>query len=166
MAEETAELAEVLRRTQRRRQEPIRMPFLEPSTIEAIRLRTPRHIVDVAGMDESHLKALGLEEVKQRHPVHPSGCHHDGGQATGREPVGETRHITGTRAQLLDRLDIAVSGHTAPLLLSTSIDASGMRVDQGHIFGRGRVLLTFFGQTCLQSDAERGRTWEERTPSA
>jgi len=84
MAEETAELADVLRRTKRRRQQPIRMQLLEPSTIEAIRFRTPRDIFDVAGIDESDLKASGLEDLKQWNPVHPGGFHHDCGNPAGR----------------------------------------------------------------------------------
>ena len=61
MAEETAELADVLRRTKRRRQQPIHMQLLKPSTIKAIRFRTPRDIFDMAGIDESDLKAASFE---------------------------------------------------------------------------------------------------------
>ena len=63
--------------------------------------------------------------------------------------------VTGKGANLLDRLGIAVRGHTDPMLLSAHIDAGGMRMDDGHVLGRGRVLLTFFRHTFLQSGEER-----------
>ena len=84
MAEQTAELANVLRRPKRRGQQAIRMQLLEPSTIEAIRFRAPRHIFDMARIDEGHRKASGLQNLKERDPVYPRGCHHDGRNPTGR----------------------------------------------------------------------------------
>jgi hypothetical protein len=155
MAEETTELAEGLRRPQRRRQQPLRMPFLAPPTLAAIRFRTLRDIFDVAGIDESNLKAAGLEDVKQGHPVHSGGFHHDGGNPTGRSPVSEPMQITGNRAKFLDRLDIPIRRYTHPMLLSPHIDAGGMRVEEGHIVGRRGVLLAFLGHTFLQSSEER-----------
>ena len=51
MAEETAELADGIRRTKRRRQQAIRLQLLQPSTIKALRFRASRHVLDVAGID-------------------------------------------------------------------------------------------------------------------
>src|SRR2546430_16862200 len=67
MAEQTAELANVLRRPKRRCQQAIRMQLLEPSTIEAIRFRAPRHIFDMARIDEGNLKASGLQNRSEEH---------------------------------------------------------------------------------------------------
>jgi len=64
MAEETAELADGLRRSKRRRQQPIRVQLLQPSTIKAIRFRASRDIFDVASIDESNFKAAGFEDLK------------------------------------------------------------------------------------------------------
>jgi hypothetical protein len=41
------------------------------------------------------------------------------------------------------------------MLLSAHIDAGGMRMDDGHVLGSGRVLLAFFRHTFLQSGGER-----------
>jgi hypothetical protein len=155
MAEETAELADVLRRTKRRRPHPIHRPLLAPATSKALRFRTPRAMCAMVSMDESDLKTASCEDVKQRNPVHPSGCQHDGGHTTGGEPVGKPRQVTGKRAQCLDRLGIALRGHTEPLFLSPPINAGGMRVDEGHIREGGCVLLAFFSHTFLQSGGER-----------
>ena len=84
MAEQPAELAHVLRRPKRRCQQAIRRQLLEPSTVEALRLRAPRHIFDMARIDEGNRKASGLQNLKERDPVYPSGFHHDGRHPTGR----------------------------------------------------------------------------------
>jgi hypothetical protein len=151
VAEETAEPAQSLRRTQRGRQQPIRRELVEPSTIEAIRFRASWHVLDVAGMDQSDLKAAGFEDLQQGNPVHARGCHSHRRDPAGREPVGQAMHVTGKGAQCLERLGIAVWGDADPMLLRSHIDASGMRMDEGHVLGRGRVLLAFFGQRFLQS---------------
>src|SRR2546430_14652889 len=84
VTEETAEPADVLRRTERWRQEAIRLQLLEPSTVEALRFRAPRHIFDVSRIDEGNLKASGLQNLEEWDPVYPSGFHHDGRNPTGR----------------------------------------------------------------------------------
>jgi hypothetical protein len=53
-------------------------------------------------------------------------------------------------------LGIALGGDADPMLLSSPIDVSGMRMADGHVLGRGLVLLAFFGPTWLQSGAEQG----------
>src|SRR4029434_5452696 len=63
--------------------------------------------------------------------------------------------VTGKRTKFLDRLGIAVRGHTDPVFLSPHINAGGMRVDEGHILEGGGVLLAFFSHTFLQSGGER-----------
>ncbi len=137
MAEETPELAEGRRRPQRRRPPPIRLPLVEPPTLEALRVRTPRNIWDVAGLAASDRHASGREDGTQGEPVHPGRGQHDRGKPTGRSPVGEPRPRTGKSAQWLDRVGIAIRGHTAPGLLSPHIDAGGMRVEHGQMCGRG-----------------------------
>ena len=156
MAEETAAPADVLRRTQRRRHQPITLQPLPPSTIEAICCRASRHVLDVAGIDQGDCKPAGLKHLKQRNPVHPCRFHDNGGDATGGQPIGQTREVTRQGAQFLDRLGIAIGGDADPMLLSPHIDAGGMRMDHGHHLGRGRILLAFFRHTFLQSGAERG----------
>jgi hypothetical protein len=71
--------------------------------------------------------------------------------------------VTGKRAKFLDRLDIAICGDADPVLLSSHIDASGMRMDDGHVLGRGLVLLAFFRHMGLQFSVEGEKL---RNPSA
>src|SRR5215470_9843287 len=63
---------------------------------------------------------------------------------------------TGKGAQFLDRLGIAIRGHTDPVLLSPYIDTGGMWMEHGHIFECTRVLLALFSHTCLRSGGEWG----------
>jgi hypothetical protein len=160
-AEKTAELAEVLRRTHRRRQPASARQLVEPPTITASRLRTPRDLVARAGLDESARKATGCEEVTPRPPVHPGGGHHARGNPTGGAPVGEPLHVPGTGAPCLARLGIAIRGHTAPGLLSPHIDPCGRWMEKGHMVECTRVLRALCSPTCLRS----GEAWgEEGTP--
>ena len=156
MAEETAEPAHVLRRTQRRRQHAIRRQRLAPPTSTAIRFRAARDRLDVTSLDQGDRTPAGLEHVQEREPGHPGGCHGDCGDTTGRSPVRQTRHVTGKGAQCLDRLGIAIGGDTAPMLCSPHIDAGGRRRKEGQVVGSGRVLLAFCGQRFLQSGEEWG----------
>ncbi len=160
MAEQTAEVAHVLRRPKRRCQQALRLQLLEPSTVEAIRFRAPRHMFDVARIDEGDRKASGRQNLEEWDPVYPGGFHHDGRNPTGRSPVGEPMQVAGKRAQFLDGLGIAIGGDTAPMLFRSHIDARGMRMDDEHIVGNGLGLLAFFGHTFLQSGAERGEQGE------
>ena len=64
--------------------------------------------------------------------------------------------VTGKRAKFLDRLGIAIRGHTDPVFLSPHINAGGMRMEDGHVLRCGLVLLALFGHTCRQSGEERG----------
>lgn len=155
-AEETAEPAQVLRRTKRRRQPAIRMQLLEPPTIQAIRFRAARDMLDVTSIDQGDRKPAGLEHLKERDPVHPGGFHGDCSDTTGRSPVRQTMQVTGKGAQCLDRLGIAIGGYTDPMLFSPHIDAGGMRMKDGQVVGSGLVLLAFCGQRFLQSGEERG----------
>jgi hypothetical protein len=158
MAAATAELADGLRRTQRRCQHPIQRPRLEPATRTASRVRTPRAIVDRAGRAASDRKAAGCEDVQQRHRVAPGGCHHHGGHTPGCSPVGEPMPVPGKRTPCLDRWGIAVRGHTDPVCLSPHLKAGSLRVEAGHRLEGGRVLLAFFRPTCLPSGEEQGKT--------
>jgi len=150
MAEQTAELTHVLRRTKRRCEQAVTLQPLQPSTIKAIRFRAARDMLDVARIDQGDGESAGLETLKQWNPVHPSGFHGDCGDTTGRSPVSEAMQVTGKGAKFLDRLGIAVGGHTHPMFFSPDINAGSLRMDDGHILRRGVVLLAFFGHTFLQ----------------
>jgi hypothetical protein len=166
MAEETPELTNVLGRTKRWRQQPITMELLQPSTIKAIGFWASRDILDVAGVDQGHLKATSLKNLKQRNPVYARRFHHDRRDPTGCQPVGETIQITGKGTKFLDRLAITVCRHTDPMLLSAHIDACGMGMNKGHVLGSGFGLLAFVGHRCLQSGDKWGRARENRASSA
>jgi hypothetical protein len=161
MAEETAELAHVLRRATRRRQYPLTRELLPPSTIEAIRCGAARDMLDMAGVAQGNSQPAGLEALKEGHPVHACGFPRHRGDPTGRSPISQTMQVAGKRANFLHRLGIAVGGHTAPMLLRSPINAGGMRVENGHVLGSGWVLLAFLGHPFLQTGSgwgEQGKT--------
>src|SRR5262249_18612875 len=121
---------------------------------EAIRFGASRDILDVASLDQGDFEPARLKNLKQRNPVHPSGFHDNRGDATGLQPVGETMQVASKGTKFLNRLGIAICGHTDPMLLRPHIDAGGMRMDDRHMLGGGWMLLTFFRHMCLQSGVE------------
>jgi hypothetical protein len=157
MAEEPAEPANVLRRAKRRRPYPITMELLPPSPIAASRFGAARDMRDMAGVAQGNRTPAGLEDLQERHPVYACGGHRHRGDTTGRSPIRQPRQVAGNRATFLHRLGIAVGGHTDPMLLGSHLDAGGMRVEHGHVLGRGGVLLVFFGHMFLQA----GSAWGE-----
>jgi len=71
------------------------MPPLQPPTIEAIRFRAARHVLDVAGIDEGDCKAASRKNLQQRHPRHARGFHDDCRDPTGGQPIGQPMQVTG-----------------------------------------------------------------------
>jgi hypothetical protein len=160
LAEETAALAEGLRRPPRRRPYPITLARVPPPTIEASRVRASRHVLHVAGMDHGARTPAGVQHLQAWNPGHARGFHRHRGDTTGSAPVSQTRHVTGKGAQWLDRRGIAIGGDPPPMLFSPHSDAGGMRMEDGPMLGRGFVLLAFVGPTFLQSEEERGEQGE------
>jgi hypothetical protein len=156
VTEETAEPAQVFRRTERWRPSARRMQLLEPSPVDARRFRAPRHMLDVSRIAEGDRKASGLQNLEEWEPGYPGGFPHACRNPTGRSPVGEPMHVAGKGAKFLDRLSIAVCGDADPRCLRPHIAAGGMGMDDRHMLRSWCVLLAFFSPMFLQSRAERG----------
>jgi hypothetical protein len=151
MAQETPELTHGFGGTKRGGKQAITLELLQPSTIKAIGFRAARDILDVPGVDQGHLKAARLKHLKQRNPVDACRFHHNCGDPTSCQPVGETIQITGKGTKFLDWLAIAVRRHTDPMLFSAHIDACGMGMHKGHALGSRLGLRTFVSHMRLQS---------------
>ena len=74
--------------------------------------------------------------------------------------------VTGKRTTFLDRLGIAIRGHTDPVLLSSHINAGGMRVDEGHMLEGGCGLLAFFEPYVPPVRGRAGRARKDATSAA
>ena len=150
MAQAPPELPNGCGRTQRGGKHALTMELVQPSTIKAIGLRAARDMRGVTGVDQGHRTATRRQNLQQRHPVDARRCHHARGEPTGRHPVGEAIHSTGTGTTLLERWDVAVCWHTAPMRFSSHIEACGMGRHEGHACGSRRGLRTFVSHRCRQ----------------
>src|SRR5262249_62278304 len=64
------------------------MQLLKPLAVHNIGLPA-RDVLYVTRVDKHHVEAPRFEDLVERDPVNPGGFHRYGGDAAGREPVGE-----------------------------------------------------------------------------
>jgi len=131
------------------------MQLLKPSTIEAIGLRAPRDLCDVARMAKGSCKTSCLQDLPQGHPVHSGRFPHDGGNPASGEPIREPMHGAGKGAQFLDRLGGTIRRDTPPGLCGPDSDARSIRMDERQVLQHGLGLLAFFGHGVLPSGCVR-----------
>ena len=73
-------------------QQPHAMQLLDPLAVHDIGLAA-RDVLHVPRVDEDDVEAARLEDLVEGDPVDPGGFHRHGGDAAGREPVGEAMEI-------------------------------------------------------------------------
>jgi hypothetical protein len=113
------------------------------------------HVFDVPGVDQAHLQAARLEDLKQRHPVDAGRLHRDGRDLAGDEPVGQRVQVRGEGAERAHRLRVAVRRHGHAMQRGAQIDAGGIGachgphaarrllfLERSRGFGHGRVRAT------------------------
>src|SRR5215471_15713136 len=83
----------VLRWMETASQQAIRVQLLKPLRIVDIRL-TARNRFDMLGIDQKHLKTMGLQGIENRNPVDTSGLHCHGCDTDLDKPSGKSVQIT------------------------------------------------------------------------
>ena len=138
---------------------------LQPLAILDVTLAS-RHVLDVAGVDETHLEAAVLEDLEERDPVDPGGLHRHRSDGAGLEPIRQGLEIPGEGPEVADRLRVAFRGHRHVMDGGSKVDAGGIRV-QLPLRGDGFLLAGagglsghdahWFGWRTLTAAARRGK---------
>ena len=132
-------------------QEPQDVQVPEPFTVGDITLPAGE-ILDVAGVDEDHLKAARVEDLEDRDPIHAGRFHRHVRDAAGRQPLGQSVQIAGECREGLDGRGIAIRRHGDDVLGRATIDAGGVRVESFEGRGRWPWLRGAAGMLALHGD--------------
>ena len=97
------------------------MQLLKPLAVDHVRLAT-RYILYMPCVDENHFEAAPLEDLKQRDPVHAGGFHRNRGDAACSQPVGECEEILSERAEVANRMRVAISRYRYVVTAAADID--------------------------------------------
>ena len=112
----------------------------------------PRHVFDVAGVDEQDLEAAGFEDVVDRDPVDPGRFHGDARHATGEEPIGEAFEVGGKGPEGLDGGGIPIRRDGHVVLSGAAVEAGDIDLDPFEHRGRttcgagGPAAIVLHGQ--------------------
>jgi hypothetical protein len=112
VAGQVPQLAERRRRHETR---PDHLPLsdlTQPDAIQLAGLRPPRQVLDILGVDQPRLKAMGLQQVEHRLPVVAGGLHHHPGHPQAGQPVSHANQRAGHR-----RIGLHLLQPTAPATL-------------------------------------------------
>jgi len=82
LAEVAAEHAALIRRPERTRQQPTGREALEPLAVLHVTCGPALDVLDLLWVDQEHLEATGLKQLKEGDPIDPSGFHRDRGDST------------------------------------------------------------------------------------
>ena len=93
-------------------QEPQDVEVAEPFAVRDVALAAGE-ILDVARIDEDHLKAARLEDLEDGNPIDAGGFHRHVGDPAGRQPVGEAMEIAGEGRKATAPASASRSGGTA-----------------------------------------------------
>jgi hypothetical protein len=109
MAHQSTHHAHPLLGAKRALQQPIAHQLLQPLAVEHVGL-APRHVLDVARVDQQHPQPVPLQQFVHRNPVHPGGFRGHGVDRAADQPIGQLLQIGGAHAELAHRLARAVGG--------------------------------------------------------
>jgi hypothetical protein len=74
--------------------------FGQPDAVELVGLGPARDVLDVAGVQQPALEALGFQQVKRRLPVGGSGLHHHQRHALAAQAISQPQQRAGGRGVL------------------------------------------------------------------
>ena len=134
VAQQTADGADLLGWAKARAQEPDRVKVLQPLSIAHVRL-APRHILDMARVDEKHLQSRRLQNLENGNPVNAGALHRHGFDSAFGEPGCNVVEVVGEGGKRPHRVGVAVERNRHVNFSGSDIDACRMGIDrrQGHI---------------------------------
>jgi hypothetical protein len=159
-------------RPERRRQQTIAVQPLQPLTIMDVGLGPARHMPRLPWINQEHLEAAGLQQLKQRNPVDARRFHSDGLDPALLQPIGQANQVrrAGAKAAHVGwylggmigaRRRSGLGWHGHPVLAGVNVDPGGLRVGHMQAFtrrGLTKVLLSARRHSGLHNSRDRGKT--------
>jgi hypothetical protein len=115
VAQIRAQHAHRIDRAKRGVEQTVTVQTLQPLAVQHITL-SPRHILDLSGVDQPHRKTPALQHLKGRNPVNARRFHRHRPDAALPQPIGHPFQIFGERAKGPHGPLAPVTGHRAPML--------------------------------------------------
>jgi len=101
---------------------------LQPLAILHVGL-APGQIFAMARVDQADFEPGGLEDLKERYPIHARGLHRHGGDATVLQPVAQGVEVFGERGEGADRFGITAGRDSHVDVPCADVYASGVRME-------------------------------------
>ena len=140
VAQIRAQDAHRIDRAKRGVEQSVTVQTLQPLAVQHIAL-SPRHILDLPGIDQPHLKTPALQHLKGRNPVNPGRFHCHLLDAALPQPMGHLFQILGERAKRPHGPLAPVAGHRTPMLPMPNVNPR--RVGLNHRQGIQMDLCSF-----------------------
>jgi hypothetical protein len=112
------------------------MQILQPLESRYVALAA-RHILDVAGIHQTHTEPTVFQNLMKRNPEDASGLHDHGLYAALLQPIGDSYEVVRESAEAADRLGITIRRNRYIDLRGADVDTRRVRLqDSGHLARR------------------------------
>jgi hypothetical protein len=108
---------------------------MDPLAVVPIALGAACDLLHLLRINQEDSDAAALQERKERNPIDAGGFERDGGNPTGREPVGEGVEVSGAGADAAYRLWVITGRDGDPVAFSTDVDACRVQINGGKLWG-------------------------------
>jgi hypothetical protein len=144
LPQRTAQDTNLVSRPKRPGEEAKGVEALEPLAIVHVTLGSAPDLLDLLRIDEKHLEATGLQQLKEGDPIDACRFQGYGRDATHHQPGGSGFQISCVRSETTHGLGIVTRGHGDKMRFRPDVDACRMQVDGGQLrWEGGRGLRGF-----------------------
>jgi hypothetical protein len=90
-------------------------------------------VLGIASIDQHHIKAALIENLKDWDPVDAGGLHRDRTDAAALQPIRQAVQVASERAEAAHRLGISIGRNRRDMHPGAYVDRGGIRVSGGYV---------------------------------
>src|SRR3954453_6303272 len=90
-------------------------------------------MLSIASIDQHHIKAALIENLKDWNPVDAGGLHRDRADAAALQPIRQALQVAGERAEAAHRIGIPIGRNRRDMHPGAYVDRSSVRVSGGYV---------------------------------
>ena len=152
-----AQLDHRLAGTKAAAQQPVLVQLLEPLRVIDICF-PPRHLLDVAGIDQHDLEPSRLEDLEHGNPLHARGFHRDGRDADGvSQSASACKSPLKVQKSAPVRVTLGADGHD--MVRRPDIDPGGVRIDRRERIQRSTLRPSHSSSDAPEAGAAHSNTF-------